>query len=450
MAPVRIIGAGLAGCEAAWQLVSAGIPIQLVDMKPGRMTPAHHSRNFSELVCSNSLKAQRMTTAAGLLKQEMRLFGSLLLAAADRTSVPAGGALAVDRELFAADVTRTLAQHPLVTMVEDVVETVPTQGVHIVATGPLTHGRLFQSIQEVLGTACLHFYDAAAPIVEADSIDRTRVFARSRYDRGGDDYLNCPLDRQQYERFWYELTQAQAAAVADFDRNTFFEGCMPIEAMAVRGLETMRFGPMKPVGLIDPATGQPPHAVVQLRQDDIGATLYSLVGFQTRLRFAEQKRVFSLIPGLEDAVFARYGVMHRNTYISAPGVLTSTLAAKGHPALFFAGQMTGVEGYMESAATGMIAGLQAARLVRSESPLLFSPHTMMGALLRYVSQPRTRRFQPMNANFGIMEPLPTKYKRREERYVAMAQRSLTEIAAMVSTLAWLSAAPASALLPDLV
>ncbi len=425
-----IVGAGLAGCEAAWQLVSAGIPVVLIDMKPGQMTPAHRSGQFAELVCSNSLKAMRTTTASGLLKEEMRQFDSLLLAAADHARVPAGGSLAVDRDLFASFVTRVLTQHPLVTVVEEVVEAVPAHGIRILATGPLTHGRLFHSIEEVLGTRCLHFYDAAAPIVEADSIDHTRVFAQSRYGRGGDDYLNCPLDSRQYDRFWEELTQAQVAEVADFDRDAVFEGCMPIETMAARGKETIRFGPMKPVGLTDPSTGQQPFAVVQLRQDDIGASLYSLVGFQTRLRFAEQKRVFSLIPGLENATFARYGVMHRNTYISAPGVLTSTLAAVGQPGLFFAGQMTGVEGYMESAATGLMAGLQAARLVRKELPLSFSARTMMGALVQYVSQPRPRRFQPMNANFGILEPLPGKYKHKEDRYAAMAQRALSEIDAL--------------------
>lgn len=448
--PVRIVGAGLAGCEAAWQIANAGIPVLLIDMKPGRMTPAHHSPLLGELVCSNSLKAMRLTSASGLLKEEMRAFGSLVLEAAAVAQVPAGGSLAVDRELFSAHITRKLSGHPLIRMEERMVEEVPADGIRIVATGPLTQGRMFQSIGETLGAQVLHFFDAAAPIVEADSIDRNRVFAQSRYGRGGDDYLNCPMDREQYERFWHALVEAEVAEVEDFDRKAVYESCMPIETMAARGIDTIRFGPMKPVGLVDPGTGKQPHAVVQLRQDDVSASLFSLVGFQTRLRHPEQKRVFSMIPGLENASFVRYGVMHRNTYIASPGILSDTLEASGHPGLFFAGQMTGVEGYVESAATGLVAGLQAARKVRREPPLTFSARTVTGALLRYVSEKRSRRFQPMNANYGILEPLEGRYKIKEERYQAMAERSLREIKDTVDLLGWSTGAVERQMDTDLV
>ena len=433
---VSVIGAGLAGCEAAWQLASAGIPAVLVDMKPGMLSPAHHSAKLAELVCSNSLKAMRLTTASGLLKEEARRLGSLVIAAADRAQVPAGGALAVDREVFSSLVTGVLRSHPLIDIVERCVDSLPPDGIRIIATGPLTQGALFQSIEQVLGAKSLHFFDAAAPMVSAESIDRSIAFAQSRYGRGGDDYLNCPMDNQEYERFWQSLVSAEVAQVEDFDRNAVFEGCMPIETMAARGMETIRFGPLKPVGLTDPRTGRQPHAVVQLRQDDVRATIYSLVGFQTRLRFPEQKRVFSMIPGLENAEFIRYGVMHRNSYIASPGILKKTFEVEGIPGLFFAGQITGVEGYVESAASGLAAGINAARLFRGESPVEFSGNTVIGALASYVADSRNKHFQPMNANYGILGPIEGKYKKKEDRYAAMADRSLDEISRFRETSGW--------------
>ncbi len=438
---ILIAGAGLAGCEAAWQAACAGVPVVLADMKPGALTPAHHSSDFAELVCSNSLKAMRLTTASGLLKEEIRRLGSLVIAAAERAQVPAGGSLAVDRVVFASLVTTALRSHPLVRIVETVFEELPEDGIRVIATGPLTQGRLFESIERTLGIKSLHFFDAAAPMVAADSIDRNKVFAQSRYGRGGDDYLNCPMDHGEYERFWQALVTAEVAPVEEFDKTAVFEGCMPIETMAARGFDTIRFGPLKPVGLIDPATGGQPHAVVQLRQDDVSASIYSLVGFQTRLRFPEQKRVFSMIPGLENADFIRYGVMHRNTYIASPGRLDRTFGAAGLPGLFFAGQMTGVEGYVESAASGLLAGINAARMFRGDRSVELSADTVVGALASYVADSRNRHFQPMNANYGILNPIEGKYRKKEDRYAAMGERSLSEIEKFREILGWQAVSP---------
>lgn len=439
---VLVVGAGLAGCEAAWQIASAGIPVELADMKPHVMSPAHHSGQFAELVCSNSLKAMRLTTASGLLKEEARRLGSLIISAADRSRVPAGGSLAVDRDLFSAYITETLRAHPLIRFSERQVDMLPSEGIRLIATGPLTQGRLFESIESLLGMRSLHFFDAAAPMIASDSIDRSVVFAQSRYGRGGDDYLNCPMDKQAFEAFWHALVHAEVATVEDFDKNAVFESCMPIETMAGRGIDTIRFGPLKPVGLTDPRTGSQPYAVVQLRQDDVSASIYSLVGFQTRLRFPEQKRVFSMIPGLQNAEFLRYGVMHRNTYIASPGLLKNTFEAKDHPGLFFAGQMTGVEGYVESAASGLLAGINTALAFRGKPPVCLTSDTVLGALASYVSDCRNRKFQPMNANYGILHPIEGKYHGKEERYAAMADRSLDEIERFREGLEWRPSPPA--------
>ncbi len=416
---VTIAGAGLAGCEAAWQLVKRGIPVLLIDMKPGRMTPAHSSPLFAELVCSNSLRGTRLENAPGLLKEELRRLGSLIIEAADQNAVPAGGALAVDRERFSGFITQTLRQHPLVEVREATLETIP-EGPCVVATGPLTQGALADAVQKEAGT--LHFYDAAAPIVTAESIDMTRVFRASRYGRGSD-YLNSPLTREEYDAFIAALLDAECAPVHGFEENLLFEGCMPIESIARRGHMAAAFGPMKPVGLVDPRTGREPFAAVQLRQDDAGASLYNIVGFQTRLKFPEQKRVFGMLPGLENAEFARYGVMHRNTFLQSPGFLDRSFGAIANPLRFFAGQMTGVEGYVESAASGLTAGITLAARLSGLADPLFPAETMLGALGRYVSTPN-RDFQPMNANFGLLPTLGKRVKGKQQRYLALAGRAL--------------------------
>ena len=431
---VTIVGAGLAGCEAAWQVASRGIPVRLIDMKPHQMTQAHHSSQFAELVCSNSLRASRLENAVGLLKEEMRRLGSLILAAADQTALPAGGALAVDRDLFAAAVTRSIEQHPLIEVVSERIDTLPdpADGPVIIATGPLTEGGLFDAIRDRLGLSTLHFFDAAAPIVTFESIDRSIAFRQSRYGRGGDDYINCPMDRDTYETFYRELIAAELAEVKDFDREIVFEGCMPIESMARRGPDTIRFGPLKPVGLIDPRTGREPYACVQLRQDNQAASLYNLVGFQTRLRQGEQQRVFRLIPGLGQAEFVRYGVMHRNTFLPSPEILNPDYRVRRPQALYFAGQMTGVEGYVESASSGLVAGIQAALEFfgmeeddrRSYLP---GPGTVIGSLAHYIAQANARHFQPMNANFGLIAPLEGKFKGKPARQQALVNRALSEI-----------------------
>jgi len=425
---VTVIGAGLAGCEAAWQLAKAGIPVVIKEMKPVTYTQAHHLPTYAELVCSNSLRSNQIENGVGLLKEELRRLGSLILECADLTKVPAGGALAVDRDEFSQLVTRKINEHPLIHVISEEVKTLPRDGVVVVATGPLTQGGLFADIADQLGQKTLHFFDAAAPIVVSDSIDRSIVFAMSRYGKGGDDYLNCPMNSGEYDAFWEALVAAELAEVKDFDKETVFEGCMPIETMAKRGKDTIRFGPLKPVGLIDPRTGREPYACVQLRQDDRSASMYNIVGFQTRLRFPEQQRVFRMIPGLQNAEFSRMGVMHRNTYLDSPKLLDSSYSLRKDPRIFFAGQMTGVEGYVESAGSGFVSGLYAAARMRGQqTAVTFSDQTMIGAMAAYISDENVRLFSPMNANFGLIAPLGYKVRSKKEKYLAYAQRSLQEI-----------------------
>ncbi len=430
---VQVVGAGLAGCEAAWQLACRDVPVTLTEMKPVQMSPAHHLPTLSELVCSNSLRAARLENAVGLLKEEMRRLGSLIIDCADQSALPAGGALAVDREQFSRLVTQRIDAHPLISRVCARADAIPDDELVIVATGPLTDSTFFDAINSALGTTPLHFFDAAAPIVEADSVDMSVVFRQSRYGRGGDDYINCPLDEAEYDAFWQALTSARTADVHDFDRRQIFEGCMPIEIMAARGRDTIRFGPLKPVGLTDPRTGREPYACVQLRQDNHAASLYNLVGFQTRLAFPEQQRVFRLIPGLEQAVFVRYGVMHRNTYLPSPQVLDADYSVRQREGLYFAGQITGVEGYVESAASGLVAGWQAALqysgLSRPERlARLPGNQTVIGSLGDYISDERIRHFQPMNANFGLVADLEEKGRiKKEVRLRLMIERSLARI-----------------------
>lgn len=426
---VRVIGAGLAGCEAAWRIAEAGIPVELYEMKPLRFSPAHRSEKFAELVCSNSLKAERKESAAGLLKEEMRKLGSMLLPCADSCRVPAGGALAVDRDLFSQAVTEKIESHPGIQIHREELTELPADGVAVIATGPLTSDLLANKISDLCGGS-LSFFDAAAPIIMADSLDMTRIFAASRYGKGEEDaYLNCPMNREEYEAFYTELISAERAPVREFDRADpkVYEGCMPVEILARRGPDTLRFGPMKPVGLRDPATGHRPWAVLQLRRENKAGTTYNLVGFQTNLKFPEQKRVFGMIPGLEHAEYARYGVMHRNTFLDSPRILTSGFAFRKNPNLFFAGQMTGVEGYMESAASGIMAGINAVRHLSGKGPLLLPETTMIGALGRYVESGGAGAFQPMGANFGLLPPLTEKIRDKRERYAALAARSLNDL-----------------------
>ncbi len=429
MARFTVVGAGLAGCEAAWQIAQSGRQVTLVEMKPYRFSPAHKNENFAELVCSNSLKAARIESAAGLLKEEMARLGSLTVPVARENSVPAGGALAVDRNLFSATVTQRIRSHPNITVESRVFDTIDPDNdeILIIATGPLTDGKLSEKIRALCGD-CLSFYDAAAPIITAESIDMHRVFSASRYDRGGDDYINCPFNKQEYEAFISELINAEGAVVHDFD---VYEGCMPIEKLAKRGVDAPRFGPMKPVGLINPNTGHRPWACVQLRKENGSGTMYNLVGFQTNLKFPEQKRVFSMIPGLENAEFVRYGVMHRNSFLDSPRVLNGDYSLKIRPNIFFAGQITGVEGYMESAASGIMAGRNA--VLRSEGldTEILDGCTMIGALSRYISDDSVRDFQPMGANFGILPPIEPKIRDKKERYAALASRALSTLGNMV-------------------
>lgn len=416
-----VIGAGLAGCEAAWQLARRGVPVTLHEMKPHAFTPAHHSAGFAELVCSNSLRSDQLTNAVGLLKEEMRQLGSLILKAADATRVPAGGALAVDREKFSDYVTQAVHSHPLIEVVLREADELPQTNA-VIATGPLTSDKLAEKIAALPGLQTLNFYDAAAPIVSGESLDMTKVFRQGRYGRG-DDYLNCPMNREEYEAFYQALLTAEKADVHGFDGTQVFEGCMPIEVMAARGEMVMAFGPMKPVGLVDPRTGREPYAAVQLRAENSAGTMYNLVGFQTRLKWGEQKRVFSMIPGLENAEFLRYGVMHRNTFLNSPALLGTDLSLKACPNVFFAGQITGFEGYMESAACGLLAARSMeARL----SGRAFTPppaDTMCGALLRYITTP-TKDFQPMGANMGLLPAPETRIRDKRQRYLAVAQRAV--------------------------
>ncbi len=428
---ITVIGAGLAGCEAAWAAAQRGEPVTLWEMKPETYTPAHRHPLFAELVCSNSLKASRIESAAGLLKEEMARLGSLTVPVARACAVPAGGALAVDREAFSAEVTRKIRSHPRITVRQGEVTTIPSDGVVVVATGPLTSPDLAREIATLCGGG-LSFYDAAAPIVTAESVDMTSAFRASRYDReesGEGDYINCPLNKAEYEAFREALVQAERAPLHDFDTPAdikVYEGCMPIEVLATRGNDAMRFGPMKPVGLRDPRTGHRPWAVVQLRTENAAGTLYNLVGFQTNLKFAEQRRVFGMIPALRNAEFMRYGVMHRNTFLNAPDLLDAAFRFKSRPTLFFAGQMTGVEGYMESAASGILAGINAVRQVRGQTMLVLPGDTMMGALAQHVSQPNDH-YQPMGANFGILPPIEPPIRDKKQRYGALAQRALTSL-----------------------
>lgn len=427
MPKVTVVGAGLAGSECAYQLARRGIDVDLVEMKPEKFSPAHHSPDFGELVCSNSLRSNELTNAVGLLKEEMRRMGSLILASADRNRVPAGGALAVDREAFSRTITETLLAMPHVHLQRRECTAVP-EGTAVLATGPLTEGSLAEAIQNLCGGFDLHFYDAVAPIVTKDSIDMTKAYFASRYGKGGsEDYINCPMNADQYSRFEEELCRAEQAPVHGFDDRGVFEGCMPVEVMARRGRDTLRFGPLKPVGLPDPRTGKDPYAVVQLRRDNASGTLYNLVGFQTHLKWGEQRRVFSLIPGLEEAEFVRYGVMHRNTYLHSPGLLDRYYRLRSRPDLSFAGQITGVEGYVESAASGMLVGLETAARLSGMEPVNFPPETAIGALAAYVSQDSVGSFQPMNINFGLLPPLPVRVRGKRNKNLALSERSLAEL-----------------------
>lgn len=429
---VSVLGAGLAGCEAAWQLARRGIPVTLYEMKPQQFSPAHHSENFAELICSNSLKAARVDSAAGLLKEEMRRFGSLLIRCAQESRVPAGGALAVDRGEFSRLATQAIENEPLIQICREEVTDIP-EGPVIVATGPLTSQSLSEKIQSLCGGS-LSFFDAAAPIVTRESLDMDRCFAASRYGKGDEegeegDYLNCPMNKEEYDRFVEELVNAERAPVHSFDARDpkVYEGCMPIEVLASRGHDAIRFGPMKPVGLRDPHTGHRPWAVLQLRTENRERTLFNLVGFQTNLKFGEQKRVFGMIPGLAHAEFIRYGVMHRNTFLESPRLLDGDYSFRGRPELFFAGQITGVEGYMESASSGILAGINLARRLEGKKTLLLPETTMMGALSRYISGYEGKDFQPMGANFGVLPPLPEKIRDKRQRYMALAQRGLDHL-----------------------
>lgn len=429
-----VIGAGLAGCEAAWALANRGVSVTLYEQKPLHRSPAHRADGFAELVCSNSLKAERVESAAGLLKDEMARLGSLTVAAALSCRVPAGGALAVDRDLFSERITKKILCHPNIRVVHEICGEIPAEGVVIIATGPLTEGPLAEAIAARCG-GYLSFYDAAAPIVSADSVDLSHAFSASRYGRGGaDDYLNCPMDRETYEAFYEALLHAECAPLHDFDRPlTVYEGCMPVEQMARRGKDTLRYGPLKPVGLFDPVSGRRPYAVVQLRKENEAGTMRNLVGFQTNLKFGEQKRVFSMIPALHDAEFLRYGVMHRNSFLHSPKLLSPDYSLRDEPRIYFAGQMTGVEGYMESAGSGILAGLSAARRLRGLSLPPLPPETMLGALALHVSG-GPEDFQPMGANFGVLPPIEPHIRKKQERYQALAARALRALGEYKRTL----------------
>ena len=440
---VQIVGGGLAGCEAAWQVASRGVPVTLHEMRPTRATAVHKTDRLAELVCSNSFRGDKLDNAVGLLKAEMRRLGSLVMRAAEASRVPAGAALAVDRERFAGTITDAIAQHPLISVVRDEVASIPDSRDRtpvIVATGPLTSDALAADIARIVGSDHLYFYDAISPIVLAETIDQSKVFRASRWGRslgppsvacgvddGQGDYLNCPLTREEYERFYDAVTTAESATVHDFDKERFFEGCLPIEVMAHRGRDTLRFGPMKPVGLVDPATGREPYAAVQLRQDTLAADHFSLVGFQTQLKWSEQSRVLRLIPGLESAEFVRFGMVHRNTYVNGPRVLAETWQVRSRPSLFFAGQMSGVEGYVESAASGLVAGLNAAALVRGERVSAPPRTTAIGALGYYASHANPDRYDPSNITFGIIEPLPGAPRGKKNRNLAIAERALADL-----------------------
>ncbi|MFZ5646332.1 MAG: methylenetetrahydrofolate--tRNA-(uracil(54)-C(5))-methyltransferase (FADH(2)-oxidizing) TrmFO [Bacillota bacterium] len=424
---VTVIGAGLAGSEAAWQIARLGVRVKLYEMRPEKTTPAHNTGGFAELVCSNSLRAASLENAVGLLKEEMRRLDSLIMGCADCHKVPAGGALAVDRDLFSAAVTGALQDSPLVEVVRQEVESIPSGGIVVLATGPLTSDSMARSIKELTGQEYLYFYDAVAPIVTLESVDMEKAFFSSRYGKGEADYINCPMNKEEYQNFREQLAGAQRSPRKEFEKEVNFEGCMPIEVLAARGLDTMRYGPLKPVGLTDPRTGRRPYAVVQLRQDNAAGTLYNMVGFQTHLKWSEQLRVFRMIPGLEKAEFARYGVMHRNTYINSPVLLEPSYRCRIRPGLFFAGQITGVEGYVESASSGLVAGINAARLFRGESPLVLPPETAHGSLARYITSAEPGSFQPMNITFGLFPPLDNPPRDRKLRNSLYSKRALEEL-----------------------
>jgi methylenetetrahydrofolate--tRNA-(uracil-5-)-methyltransferase len=426
MTQVTVVGAGLAGSEAAWQIAERGIKVKLYEMRPVKMTPAHRGGQFAELVCSNSLRSASLTNAVGVLKEEMRRLHSIVMKAADRHAVPAGGALAVDRESFSEEITQTLSRHPNIEIYHEEITELP-EGPTVIATGPLTSKTLSEKLKALTGEEYLYFYDAAAPIVEKDSIDMEKVFVQSRYDKGEAAYINCPMTEEEFDRFYEALIQAETAPLKDFEKEIFFEGCMPVEVLAKRGKKTLLFGPMKPVGLTDPRTGKQPFAVVQLRQDNSAGTLYNIVGFQTHLKWGPQKEVIRMIPGLENAEIVRYGVMHRNTFINSPKLLLPTYQFRKNDQLFFAGQMTGVEGYVESAASGLIAGINAARLVKGEEPVVPPRTTAIGSLAHYITHTDPKHFQPMNANFGLFEALPKRIRNKKERAEKYAERALDSI-----------------------
>ncbi len=428
IAAVTIVGAGLAGAEAAWQIIKRGVRVRLYEMRPEKQTPAHRSGDFAELVCSNSLRSAALENAVGLLKEEMRRMGSLIMSCADETKVPAGGALAVDRNLFARRVTEVLTNHPQVEVVRREINEIPEDDLVILATGPLTSGALGEAVGRFTGSEYLYFYDAVAPIVTAESINMARVFRSSRYGKGDCAYLNCPFTKEEYDVFWDALVKAEKAPRKEFEREVHFEGCMPVETLAARGRDTLRYGPLKPVGLTDPSTGKGAYAVVQLRQENKEGSMFNLVGFQTSLKWSEQQKVFRLIPGLEEAEFVRYGVMHRNTYINSPVLLEPTYQSKGRPGLFFAGQITGVEGYVESASSGLVAGINAARLAQGKEPVIFPRETAHGALAHYITTADPGRFQPMNINFGLFPSPGVKFNDKKERCRIIAGIALKSIA----------------------
>ena len=431
---VTVIGAGLAGSEAAFQIAEQGIHVDLYEMRPKKMTPAHHTSGFAELVCTNSLRGNQVTNAAGLIKEEMRHLNSLIIKAADATALPAGGALAVDRDNFSAYVTKTLEDHPNITIHLDELTALP-EGITVVATGPLTSEPLSQSIQSFIEMEGLYFYDAAAPVLEKDSINMEKVYLKSRYDNGEAAYLNCPMTKAEFESFYRELIAAEVAPLKEFEEEKYFDGCMPFEVMASKGEKTLLFGPMKPVGLEDPKTGKIPYAVVQLRQDNAAGSLYNIVGFQTHLKWGEQKRILQMIPGLENAEIVRYGVMHRNTFLNSPKILRSTYQSQKRDDLFFAGQMTGVEGYVESAASGLLAGLNAARMANGQECVVFPKETMIGAMSHYITNTDSKHFQPMNANFGIIEPLGGKKIRDKQlKNQMIADKALAALDEFVQTI----------------
>lgn len=423
---VNVIGAGLAGCEAAYQLANNDIKVKLYEMKPHKFSPAHTYSGFGELVCSNSLKASRLESAAGLLKAEMRAFGSLILESAEKNAVPAGGALAVERELFSDYITEKIKTHPNITVIDGEVTEIPTDEYTVIATGPLTSDGLAESIKKLLNSNSLSFYDAAAPIVTASSIDMSIAFMASRYDKGDDDYINCPMNKEEYEFFLNELQNAESVALKEFEKQDFkvYEGCMPIEVMAKRGSDTIRFGPLKPVGLRDPRTGHRPWAVVQLRKENIDGSMYNIVGFQTNLKFAEQKRVFSMIPGLANAEFIRYGVMHRNTFIDSPRLLDNKFMLKSNENIYFAGQITGVEGYTESAASGIFVGYNLSRIIKGLEHITLPRVCMLGALSHYISDNTVINFQPMGSNMGILPELPERVRDKKLKYKMLSDRSM--------------------------